>query len=273
MTNSIPVGTLDQMVLFDLEQPRTADMPIHPTHRPGYSYTLYRRHEDKYRPEELGPRTSASGMIICMEHSGTHIDALAHQADSLTLFGNVPVDSQVQTPAGFTRHGAEEIPPIIAPGVLLDPVAALGLEALEPGYAVTAADLEACCDRQKVTVEPGDVLLVRTGNGRYWNDSERYLAGPGMAGSAARWAAERQVLAVGADNMAWDVVGLWDEDLGCYLPAHLLLLARRGIYIIENMQLEELAAAGRDRFTFICIPPKFAGATGAPVRPLALVSS
>jgi kynurenine formamidase len=113
-------------------------------------------------------------------------------------------------------------------------------------------------------------VLVRTGNGRYWKDSERYLAGPGMDGSASRWLAERGVLAVGADNMAWDVIGLVDPELGT-LPGHLLLLARSGIYIIENLQLEELAAARAHRFSFICTPLKFVGATGSPVRPIALV--
>jgi len=80
-----------------------------------------------------------------------------------------------------------------------------------------------------------------------------------------------RVLAVGADNMAWDVIGPADPEYG-ELPGHLILLARSGIYIIENLQLEELAAAGRYRFSFICTPLKFVGATGSPVRPIALVT-
>ncbi|HEY6674540.1 MAG TPA: cyclase family protein, partial [Rubrobacteraceae bacterium] len=72
--------------VFDLEQPRTEAMPVHPAHRQaGYSYLLHRHHEDEYRPEESGPRTGAAGVLICGEHTGTHIDALCHQADALTL--------------------------------------------------------------------------------------------------------------------------------------------------------------------------------------------
>jgi kynurenine formamidase len=71
--------------------------------------------------------------------------------------------------------------------------------------------------------------------------------------------------------MAWDVPGVRDPDLGCLLPGHLILLARRGIYIIENLALEELASTGGYRFYFVCIPLKFVGATGSPVRPLAVV--
>ncbi len=256
--------------VFDLEQPREEGMPVFPAHLPGYSYLLHRHHEDEY--EDTKPRTSASGVIICMEHTGTHIDALCHQADDLTLHGGVPVE-RVQTGKGFTRHGVEEVPPIMASGVLLDVVTSKGVDALEQGYAVTDTDLEECCEQQNVTVEPGSVALIRTGNAkRYWDDPEGYLAGPGMAASASYWLAERGVVAVGADNMAWDVIGAEDPDLGVILPGHLILLARNAIYIIENLQLEELAAAGQHRFFLVCTPLKFVGATGSPVRPLAIVS-
>ena len=257
--------------VFDLEQPRFEGMPIHVSHRPGYSYLLHRHHEDEYRPDEAGTRTSAAGVLVCMEHSGTHIDALCHQADDLKLYGDIPVNREVQTPRGFTELGIEEVPPIVAPGVLLDVAAAYDSESLEPGYAVTAEDLISCCERQSVGTEAGDVVLVRTGNARYWSDPDRYLVGPGMATGASEWLAGKRVLAVGADNMAWDVIGYEDPKLGCTLPGHLILLARHGIYIIENLVLDELAAAGHYRFQFICIPLKLVGATGSPVRPIAVV--
>lgn len=258
--------------VFDLEQPRTEGMPIHPAHKQaGYSYLLHRHHEDEYHPEESGPRTGAAGILICGEHTGTHMDALSHQADSLMLCGGVPV-AEVQSSRGFTKHGVEEIPPIVAPGFLLDVAAKEGVESLDPGRAVTASDFDACCERQGVSVEPGSVLLARLGNARYWDDEDRYLAGPGMDASAAYWAAEKGVLAVGADNMAWDLLGLVDEELGCALPGHLILLARHGIYIIENLMLDGLAATGAHRFEFVCAPLKLVGATGSPVRPVAVVS-
>ncbi len=258
--------------VFDLEQPRTPGMPIHPAHQQaGYSYLLHRRHEDMYRPEETGPRTGASGLIVCGEHTGTHIDALCHQSDALVLYGGVPVDGRVQTPRGFRRHAVEEVPPIVAPGVLLDVAAKEGVEGLEPGRVVTDRDLEECCERQGVTVGAGEVALVRLGNARFWGQPETYLAAAGMAASASYWLADRGVVAVGADNMAWDVPGLVDPDLGCLLPGHLILLARRGVYIIENLALDELAASGHHRFDFFCAPLKLVGATGSPVRPVAVV--
>jgi kynurenine formamidase len=258
--------------VYDLEQPRTESMPIHPAHRQaGYSYLLHRHHEDEYRPEEAGPRSGAAGVFICGEHTGTHIDALCHQADDLTLHGGVKVDRTVQSSRGFSKLAVEEIPPILAPGVLLDVPALRGVEALDPGRVVTADDLRECCERQGVAVEPGSVALVHTGNCLYWDETERYLAGPGMDAGASYWLADRGVFAVGADNMAWDAPGLVDPELGCTLPGHLILLVRRGIHIVENLKTDELAAARAYRFTFVCTPLKLVGATGSPVRPLAVV--
>jgi len=60
--------------VYDLEQPRRAGMPVHPAHAPGYFYALHRRHRDSYQPQTNGPRTGASGTLVMMEHSGTHIE-------------------------------------------------------------------------------------------------------------------------------------------------------------------------------------------------------
>ena len=114
-----------------------------PAHEPGLLLSLYRRHE----PGLGEPRTSASALLVMAEHSGTHIDALCHQAEDLELHGGVPVDATVQTSAGFTALGAETIPPLIARGVLLDVAGALGVERLPDGHAVSAAELEAAPPR------------------------------------------------------------------------------------------------------------------------------
>jgi kynurenine formamidase len=256
--------------VFDLEQPRTQEMPMHPFHQPGYLYALHSRHEDGYDPATSGRRTGASGVLVLKEHSGTHIDALSHQADAQRLYGDIPV-GPVQSERGFSRLGVEEIAPIVAPGILLDLPASLGVGEVERERAVTADELRTCCERQGIAIEPGDVILVRTGNARHWHDPERYLAGPGMDAAASLWLAEQGVLAVGADNMAWDVLGVVDPDHGS-LPGHLILLAQHGIYIIENLNLEELAGARAHRFSFVCTPLKFVGATGSPVRPIAIVA-
>src|SRR6266566_5043629 len=97
--------------VYDLEQPRFFGMPIYPTHRPGYFYALYRRHRDTWDPQAHGPRTGSSGILTMMEHTGTHIDALCHQACGMKLFGDVAVEA-AETPSGYTQHGIETVPPL-----------------------------------------------------------------------------------------------------------------------------------------------------------------
>jgi kynurenine formamidase len=263
---------LQSAIVYDLEQMRFAGMPLHPAHRPGYFYALYRRHRDGYRPAEHGSRSGASGMLTMMEHSGTHLDALCHQSCDLTLFGGVPVD-RVETPSGFKVLGVETVPPLLGRGILLNVAEWLGVEALPPSFAIGDRELSACAAAQKVEVQRGDILLVRTGYGAHWEDEARYLKAAGIAKSGTLWAAERGVVAVGADNMAWDAPGERDPETGSMLFAHVHLLTRKGIYILENLNLEGLARDRRYRFAFVGIPLKFRGATGSPIRPLALVEA
>ncbi len=255
--------------VYDLEQPRFVGMPIYPTHRPGYFYALHRRHRDTWQPERHGPRTGASGVLTMMEHTGTHIDALCHQACDLKLFGDLPTD-QAETPAGFTRLGIETAPPLLGRGVLLDVAGWKGVQCLPPRYSISADELGACAASEGVEVRSGDVLLVRTGFGGLWHDEAAYLEAAGVAKSGTLWAAERSVIAVGADNMSWDVPDERDPETGVTLFAHAYLLPKKGVYIMENLNLEELARVRRYDFAFVGIPLKLTGATGSPLRPLAL---
>ncbi len=256
--------------VYDLEQPRFAGMPVHPAHRPGYFYGLHRRHRDSYRPNEHGPRSGASGMLTMMEHSGTHIDALCHQACDLAFHGGVKVED-VERQDGYRELGAETIQPLLGRGVLLDIAALKGVAQLPQHYAITADDLVAAARAASVVVQPGDVLLVRTGYAPFWGDEATYLNAAGVSKSGNIWAADQRVVAVGADNMAWDNMEERDPDTKMALFGHAHLLVKHGIHIIENLNLEELAAANIHEFGFVGIPLKFRGATGSPIRPLALV--
>jgi kynurenine formamidase len=256
--------------VFDLEQSRFAGMPVHPAHKPGYFYGLHRRHRDSYRPAQHGPRSGASGVLTMMEHSGTHIDALCHQACDMTLYGGVKVD-EVERMDGYRKYGAETMEPLLARGVLLDIAALKGVGQLPQNYAITADDFVAAARASTVTVTPGDVLLVRTGFATAWTDEATYLNAAGVSKSGNIWAADQGVRAVGADNMAWDCMTERDPDTNMALFGHAHLLVTHGIHIIENLNLEELSAAGIHEFGFVGIPLKFRGATGSPIRPLALV--
>ena len=250
--------------VFDLEQLRYAGAPSHPAHAPGFNYFLHRHHA-RGGPE---PRTGASGIVVMPEHSGTHIDALCHQAEDMHLFGGVDVDSGIQTSVGFRMLGIDTMAPLVGRGVLLD-VAAGGR--LAPEHAITADELQKAAVAQKVEVREGDVVLVRTGFGALWGEPADYLKAAGVSAGGTRWLIERKVRAAGADNIAFDVIGPVDKELGVSLPGHVLLLVRAGVPIIENLNLEELAAAKVYEFGFVCLPLKMCGATGSPVRPIAIV--
>jgi kynurenine formamidase len=246
---------------YDLEQPRFAGAPVWPAHEPGVILNLHRRHER----DAAESRTSASALLVMTEHSGTHIDALCHQAYDGRLHGGVEVDGRVQTSVGFTELGIDTVAPIVARGVLLD-VAPPGGRCAD-GYRVSAADLEAAA--AGISLRRGDVVLVRLGSGALWADRDAYLRAGGITAEASRWLADRSPVAVGADNVAWDVPGLDDPELGS-LPGHTILIVQSGIHIIESLFLEELAADGVREFAFVCLPLKLRGGTGSPVRPIAL---
>lgn len=262
-------GLLDALLdarVYDLEQPRYAGAPTFPAHEPGFMLFLHRRHE-----AGLGEaRTSASGLIVTAEHSGTHIDALCHQAEDGRLCDGTRVDATIQGPTGVTHLDAASIEPLRARGVLLDVPALLDDGATVP--TLIGSDLlQRALEAQGLELRPGDAVLVRTGNGAHFHERARYEAGPGIAGEASAWLAAQAPLVVGSDTMAWDLPGHRDPQLDCTLPGHVHLICRAGVHIVENLALEELAADGVGEFAFLCLPLKMRGATGSPVRPVALV--
>jgi kynurenine formamidase len=251
--------------VIDLEQPRFAGMPMFPANAPNFAFMLHRRHEPG-----LESRTSAAGMILAADHAGTHVDALNHQAEHMRMHGEVQVTAENQGPGGVSVMSAGTFPPMIRRGVLIDLASERGSR-LPAGYLVERDELAAAAEHQGVTVRDGDVLIVRTGWGAAWRDSD-YLTGGGMARSCGEWAAEHKVYAVGADNMSWDLPGYVDPVLGHSLPNHTILLVRAGIYLFENLALEDLAATGVHEFVFVSLPLKLTGATGSPTRPVAIIA-
>lgn len=231
---------------------------------------LKRRHGDSFR-EDGG--SGASEMLVMSPHAGTHIDALCHASLDGKLHGGVDAYEAQAGASGFHVLGAETIRPFVCRGVLLDVAKTKGVAVLEPAYEVTAEDLAAAAAASGVTLEKAEVILVRTGWATRWADADTYAGhekgAPGVGVGAARWLANHTPRAVGADTMAFERVPASTGHSN--LPVHSLLLVREGIHIIENLDLEGLAASGFAEFLFILSPLRLVGATGSPVRPLALV--
>ena len=268
-----PVEFIDFFVnhskIYDLEHIRYSGMPQYRGQPIGFQYFLNNHHENNYDRRKSGPRTSASGLFVMSDHSGTHVDALAHQAEHLTLFGGLKVGPGIETPLGFAKLGAEEIGPLISRGVLID-LAAHIKDPMPKSKQITLLECKRVLKAEKVALRPKDVVLVRTGYGKFWDDPSRYESAPGVSPGVSSWLGEIGVLAVGSDNVGWDLPGARDPKTGSIFPGHLVLLARKGIYIMEKLNLEELSRDSIFEFLFIGLPLKFRGATGAPMRPIAV---
>ena len=197
-------------------------------------------------------------------HVGTHIDALGHFSIGNRLYNGVNAEEAV-TDWGLNRLGIEHAPPMVTRGILLDVAGLDGGEHLEPGRVITPEDLQNATAAANVTIEPGDIVMIRTGWGRLFGiDNPRYVAGePGIDVPAARWLTEQGVVAVGCDNMAVEVLPNPNKALS--MPVHQHLLVEAGVYIIENLALEELAKENLSSFCFILLATKYKGATGCPV--------
>lgn len=256
--------------IFDLGRPMFVGMPQSPNH-PKYTHSLPRRHGDMVRSDG---GSASNDLLVTGTHVGTHIDSLAHVSQDGKLFGG---DDAKDAGVGgrFMDLGVHTIPPIVRRGVLLDIPKKLGIEACEPGYEITPEDLNVSVE-SGADVRSGDVVLIRSGWGKQLLVSpEAYIGSesgvPGVGEAGANWLAQRGVYATGADTIAFE--SLRPGQGHSLLPAHRVLLVESGIFIIEALELEELAQAGIREFTFVLTPLNLIGATGSPVRPLALVSN
>jgi len=256
--------------IFDLGRPMFQGMPQSPNH-PQFWHSYPRRHGDVIRPDG---GSAANDLIVTGTHVGTHIDALAHVSQDGKLHGGV--DAQAALVGGrFIEHGVHTIAPMIRRGVLLDVAGAQGLLACAPGYEITPNNLHATANHQGVAIESGDVVLVRSGWGRYFEEGVQVYVGkesgvPGVGEDGARWLVDHGAFAVGADTIAFEKLTAGSGH--SVLPAHRVLLVESGVYIIEALDLEELGAAKIYEFTFVLVPLNLVGATGSPVRPLAMVA-
>lgn len=263
MTDPLLDAVAGGLRVVDLGRMLTVGMPQSPNH-PAYWHAHPRRHGDMVRADG---GSAANDMISMGTHVGTHVDALSHVSQDGRMHGGL----------GMIELGAHTIEPMVRRGVLLDVPATLGVERLEAGQEITVADLAATVERQGTTIAAGDVVLVRSGWGQHFDsgdgDTFRGLTTgvPGVSEAGARWLAEHDVHAVGADTIAFERLA---PGAGHgMLPAHRVLLVERGIYIVETMDLEELARDAIHEFLFVLSPLAFYGATGSPVRPLAVVTA
>jgi kynurenine formamidase len=201
--------------------------------------------------------------VICVSNSteqlGTQLDGLNHlQIGERTYNGHTV--SELAENWGTSRLGAETIPQIVTRGFLVD----VSGEELGPGGVITCEHLGG------LEPEPGDAVLFHTGWSRHWNDPDAFLAGePGPGLELAEWLASRGVALTGCDTWSYGPVPAEDPARPFEVPQ--TLNVKHGVFVVECLRTEDLAADGVREFALILTHPKLRGASGAWTAPIALV--
>jgi kynurenine formamidase len=226
-------------------------------------------------PDSMSFQTS---LVMLSDHAGTQIDALCHATsgrDDHWYNGATVADHG--SDFGPVRSGAERIPPIVARGVLIDVARQRGVDHLPSSTAIGSDDLRATLDAQGTDVQPGDVVLVRTGSLGSWGELGHDHAALGSSDTAgitleaARWLCEDVgAVLIGSDTSALEVVPPVDGDAAS--PVHQYLLVEQGVHMGELHYLEELSADTTFEFCYVALTPKLRGTTaGFALRPIAMV--
>ncbi|HEY3843458.1 MAG TPA: cyclase family protein [Acidimicrobiales bacterium] len=218
---------------------------------------------------------SSEDVVTLALQCATHWDALAHCSYGGVIYNGFPASSI--DAGGARRCGIHLLTTLVSRGVLLDVARAKGQEVLDPGYAITPDDLSSAVELAGVTVEPGDIVLVRTGQMVHLVLPGRDLVAytyptPGLTIETAEWFWSRDVAAVATDTLPLEVFPCQYDDI--YLPVHLLHLVEMGMTQGQNWVLDDLAAdcAADGQYTFLldATPLPFTNGLGAPLNPLAL---
>jgi kynurenine formamidase len=265
--------------MFRLARERFSKMPLFPGH-PSFEVLSYRTPQGLRAGGDhpWGEPNEAclgymSELVMGTTHTGAHVDAHAHMtvgAEDRWHGGSARTDLG---DFGPLTGDATEIPPLWRRGVLYDVPGHRGIHALPAGEPVGADELLAIERATGVAAGEGDVALVRSGYLSGWPDPERLAAlrGAGPDISAARLLADRGVVAAGSDTETFEVQPAPDRGHPANpQPVHTLLLIECGIYILESLDLEALAAASVREFLFVALPLAIRGATGSMVDPVAV---
>jgi len=233
---------------------------------------------------------SSEDVVTMATQCATHWDGLAHVSygygpEGGVLYNGYP--AATVTDAGAGLLGIHRVRTLVSRGVLLDVARARGEEILPPGHPISPTDLDAACALGEVVVEPGDVVLVRTGQAAHLalpgrpglsgrppvRDLVAYTwPSPGLTMATAGWLHRHDVAAVATDTLVLEVYPCESADL--YLPVHLLHLVEMGMTQGQNWFLDELAdaCAADGRYTFLldATPLPLTDGLGSPVNPVAV---
>jgi kynurenine formamidase len=255
---------------------------------PGHSPTeimSFRSPEGLRRGKDLKPFVNNpnkvafnSCALFISDNLGTQIDGLGHIAhgEDAQIYNGFKI-RDVATDFGLMKNDADSIPPIVGRAVMIDVAGWKGADALPSNFAIGSKELQAALAKQSTDIQPGDIVLIRTGTLRYWGETgsdHETLAKHDSAGitlEAAKWLVEQKgAVMVGADTSGLEV-GVDPALPNHVIPVHEYLLLDQGVHVLEFHNLEQLARDKVYRFTYIATTNRLKGTVaGTALRPIAI---
>ena len=201
--------------------------------------------------------------------TGSQLDGLGHIGVD-NVYYNCNKNSDFVQANGLKKLGIEKVPPFVTRGIVLDMTAYYGKDVVPEGTAFNRKEIDEQARRQGIEIRKGDVVLFHTGWGTLeGKDNKRFLAGePGLGKDGALYLASKEVIAVGADSWALEVIP-FEPGVGVF-EVHQILLARNGIYILENMNVAPLAKDKAWEFMFVLGASRITGGVQAIINPVAI---
>ena len=234
-----------------------------------YSMTILQLGDGTGTPWGANKLTGNDDLMYTWMGVGSQIDGLGHIGVDHVYYNGTKAKDFVNN-KGLMKFSTHELPPIVTRGVLLDMAAYYGKPMLEPGTAFNEKEIKAAMEKQGVKISEGDVVLFHTG----WlnkadSDTAAFMKGePGPGVGGAKFLIGLGAVAVGSDT--WGVEAIPFEEEGQVFPVHQELLAKNGVYILENMDTRELAKDEAWEFLFVLGQPKFVGSVQAIINPVAI---
>ncbi len=257
---------------------------------PPYSFALSATHANTRGTFGDGGQLSFTSEVMHWsgQHGAPSIDAIGHIGRDGELFGGLDAAASTSNPDGIgtgTNHvGAnlaiDQFPAdlIVNRGVLLDVARMVqgDWSPLPAVFEITAAHLEQAAKRQHVRLKKGDTVFIRTGWGPYFKSNPDLYKGndsPGPSVGGAKFLIDHGARIVGNDTLTFEMrPPLVFAPKFQVFPVHMQVIRDSGIYIVENLNLEELARAKAYEFVVVVPPLKILGGTGSAVRIFALVA-
>ena len=282
--------TIKKARLIDLSHTWDKNSPIASVN-PTYSFALVSTHANTRGMFGDGGQLSfaAEVMHFSGQHGAPSIDAIGHIGRNGTLFGKVDAAAATSNPDGIgtgkdhvgANLAIDQFPTdlMVNRGILLDVARFVQGDSrpLAATFKIKAEDLEKTAKHQRVTLKKGDTVFIRTGWGPYFKSNPDLYKGndsPGPSVGGAKFLIDHGARVVGDDTLTFEMrppfINFGTPNVQVF-PVHMQLIADSGIYIIENLNLEELADAKAYEFVVVVPPLKVLGGTGSALRAFALV--